>query len=69
MTAISTTEFHVCYQQAKRLRTLAKCDQERAAIERLHLFHGTEIDLRLAASIYERAGEGTLAVELLAMAG
>jgi len=53
------------YGSAKALRKLAECGREQAAIDRLERFEGDESDVRLAAEIYKRVGEGANAAHLL----
>jgi len=60
-------QYSVGYGVAKRLRTLAASERERAAIERLLDFKGDEQDLRLASAMLERHGEGDDARELLSI--
>lgn len=52
-------------EAAKQLRLLAECEQEHAAITRLVEHRGTHADLILAASMFERVGEGENARALL----
>jgi len=58
-------EFQIGYAVAKQLRPLAECEQEHAAIARLHDFRGTEADVLLAAAMFERVGEAGSAAQLL----
>lgn len=58
-------EFFISYTVLKQLRPLAECEQEHAAIARLHDFRGTEADLMLAAAMFERVGEHENARHLL----
>ncbi len=58
--------YEVGHTHARRLRELARCEPELAAIDRLALFEGTDVDVRVAASVWQRAGETELAAQLVA---
>jgi hypothetical protein len=60
------TLYSIDYHRARDLRRLAESEGELAAIERLADFRGDERDVRLAAELYRREGEGANAAELLA---
>lgn len=59
--------YSISHSYARDLRELVKRQRERedAALARLEDFQGTENDLRLAAAIYDRAGENGKQAELL----
>ena len=58
-------EYSIGYSTAKLLRPLTESESEKAAIARLEDFKGSERDLRVAAALFLRAGEGANAAELL----
>jgi len=49
--------YSIDYTTAKRLRRIAVDERELGAIARLEAFEGDEDDLRLAAAMYDRAGD------------
>jgi len=59
------TTYSICYGQEKKLRAIAESRGELAAISRLADFEGTAEDVRCAAAIYTRVGEGGNAADLL----
>jgi hypothetical protein len=61
------TEYSIDRTRCKALRVIAESDKEVAAIDRLEEFRGCEQDVRLAAALYQRAGDGENAAELLRM--
>ena len=62
-----TFEYEIGYVQARELRLLVECEQERGAVDRLARFKGDERDVRTVAEIYRRIGEGANAAEMMRM--
>ena len=62
-----STLYSIDYTRAKRLRGLAQGGAEEAAIDRLEEFRGDADDVRTAAALYQRAGDGANAADLLRM--
>lgn len=65
--AESANTLFIGYSVVQQLRPLAESECEHAAILRLSEARGDESDMRVAAAIYERVGEGANAQELLRM--
>lgn len=61
--------YSIGYEQRRMLLPLCESESERAAIERLHDFRGSESDLRLAAELYRSVGEHANADDLLDIIG
>lgn len=61
------TTFSIGYIHARWLRKLAESRGELAAVDRLERGEGDEADVRLAAALYQRNGEGANAADLLRM--
>jgi hypothetical protein len=62
---MSEANYFIGYSTAKQLRPLTESERESAAVERLADFRGDENDVRLAAELFRRVGEGANAAELL----